>query len=305
MRRMSAWLAVGLLLVLILALNQLRSCANLSGFAPEMAPPPPPPPPPPPTPQPIPERGGCGDDCTGDAPHSTAERDSVDRDYSGYTEQGAHQLPPPKVANAPSSTDAPGSADARDAKIAREVDGFRLFDVLFNQPTELPYNQQTLIRFVVASKDRAQAQAEFGDTTGAVKTDRAVFGRQVRAQLSGPGDDVQIQVIGSEIRDISTLANTTFDWYVTPKTTGNFKLTLRLYNRVFDDSQWVEVEGQPYVKEFQVKVSRSQRLEIMLSRISGWLALLGSSLVALLGIVVAKLRGRLAAKKPARKGRST
>ena len=173
--------------------------------------------------------------------------------------------------------------------------------MFFNQPTQLPYDQPTLIRFVVASKDRDQAKAELEETTGPVKSDQAVLGRQVRAQLSGPGGDVQIQVVGTEVRDISALANTTFDWYVTPKTTGNFKLTLRLYNRVFDGSQWVEVQGQPYVKEFQVSVSNSQRIELLLSRISGWLALLGSSLVALLGFVVTKLRGRYSSKKAAKK----
>ncbi|WP_374531367.1 hypothetical protein [Novosphingobium sp.] len=145
-----------------------------------------------------------------------------------------------------STAAAPSAApqgDARDAVIAREVSGFRLFDVLFNQPTLLPYRQQTLIRFVVASHDLAQAKAELSDTTGAVQADKAVFGRQVRAELTGPGDDVEIQAVGTAVRDISTVANTTYDWYVTPKTTGTFKLTLRLYNRVYDGNQWIEVQG--------------------------------------------------------------
>ncbi|WP_309622169.1 hypothetical protein [Novosphingobium sp.] len=191
------------------------------------------------------------------------------------------------------------AADARDAQIAKDVQAFRPFDVLFNQPTMLPYNQQTLIRFVIASKDIEEAKAEFGDTSGSVTVDRATLGRQVRAQLTGPGDDVQIQIVGTDVRDISTVANTTFDWYVAPKTTGTFKLTLRLYNRVFDGTRWIEVQGPPYVKEFQVSVSATQKLQLLLSEINGWLALLGSSILALLGLFLTKLRTKFAAKKPA------
>lgn len=193
----------------------------------------------------------------------------------------------------------PPPSDARDAQIAREVQGFRPFEVLFNQPTVLPYNQQTLIRFVIASKDAEEAKAEFSDTTGAVTTDQVKLGRQVRAQLTGPGDDVQIQIVGTDVRDISAVANTTFDWYVTPKSTETFKLTLRLFNRVYDGTRWIEVQGPPYVKEFQVSVSNSQKFQLMLSEINGWLALLGSSIVALFGLAFTRLRGRFATKKPA------
>ena len=187
----------------------------------------------------------------------------------------------------------------QDAQIAREVQAFRPLDVLFNQPTLLPYNQQTLIRFVIASKDLEEAKAEFADTTGGVTTGQAKLGRQVRAQLSGPGDAVQIELVGADVRDISSAANTTFEWYVTPKTTDPFKLTLRLYNRVYDGTRWVELQQPPYVKEFQVSVSATQKLQLLLSEINGWLALLGSSIVALFGIGLAKLRSKLAAKKPA------
>ena len=188
--------------------------------------------------------------------------------------------------------------DARDAQIAREVQGFRPFEVLFNQPTLLPYNQQTLIRFVIASKDLEEAKAEFADTIGAVTTGQAKLGRQVRAQLTGPGDDVQIQIVGTDVRDISAVANTTFDWYVTPKSTESFKLTLRLFNRVFDGTRWIEVQGPPYVKEFQVSVSNKQKFQLMLSEINGWLALLGSSIVALFGLAFTRLRARFATKRP-------
>lgn len=193
----------------------------------------------------------------------------------------------------------PLPTDARDAQIAREVQGFRPFDVLFNQPTLLPYSQQTLIRFVIASKDIEEAKAEFADTTGAVTADQAKLGRQVRAQLTGPGEDVQIQIVGTDVRDISAVANTTFDWYVTPRTTETFKLTLRLFNHVFDGTRWIEVQGPPYVKEFQVSVSNTQKIQLLLSEINGWLTLLGSSIVALFGLAFARLRTRFAVKKPA------
>ncbi len=175
--------------------------------------------------------------------------------------------------------------------------GFRLFDVLFNQPAELTYGRPTLIKFVVAARDVQQARAQFADTEGTVRADKAVFGRQVRAQLSGPADDVQIQPVGEGVRDISAVTNTTFDWYVTPKTTEPFKLTLRLYNRVYDGSQWIEVEGQPYVKEFEVKVSAAQQFELLLSKLNTWLALAGSSIAALVGLGWKKVSKRLGDKK--------
>jgi hypothetical protein len=188
--------------------------------------------------------------------------------------------------------------DPREAQIAREKQAFRPVSVLFNQPTLLPYNQQTLIRFVIASADIEEAKGDFGDTTGAVTTTQAKVGRQVRAQLSGPPDAVEIKLVGTDTRDISGAANTTFEWYVTPKTTGTFKLTLRLLNKVYDGKDTIELEQPAVVKEFQVSVSATQRLQLLLSEINGWLALLGSSLVALLGLFLTKLRARFAAKKP-------
>lgn len=188
----------------------------------------------------------------------------------------------------------------QDVEIAREVQSFRPFDVLFNQPAVLPYNQETLIRFVIASKDLEEAKAEFADTVGTVTTEKALLGRQVRAQLSGPQGDVDIQRVGTDERDVSSAANTSFEWYVTPKTTEPFKLTLRLYNRVYDGTRWVELQQPPYVKEFQVSVSTAQQVKLLLSEVNGWLALLGSSMMALLGLSWKKLRARLAAKEPAK-----
>ncbi|MFO6447676.1 hypothetical protein ACLBKU_11075 [Erythrobacter sp. NE805] len=166
---------------------------------------------------------------------------------------------------------------------------------MFNQPAVLPYNKQTLIRFVIASKDLEEAKAEFADTEGTVVTGRAALGRQVRAQLSGPEGEVQIQLVGTDQRDVSSAANTTFEWYVTPKTTEPFKLTLRLYNRVYDGTRWVELQQPPYVREFVVRVSIAQRLKLLIAEINGWLALAGSSLVALVGLGYKKLRARMVA----------
>jgi hypothetical protein len=192
----------------------------------------------------------------------------------------------------------PASPSAQDEQIAREVASFRPFDVLFNQPNTVPYRKQTLIRFVIASKDLEEAQAEFADTQGTVSAGNATLGRQVRAQLSGPEGDVQIQLVGTDQRDISSAANTTFEWYITPKTTGPFKLTLRLYNRVYDGTRWVELQQPPYVKEFEVSVSAAQRLKLLLAEINGWLALVGSSVIALLTLSFKRLRARFTSEKP-------
>lgn len=192
---------------------------------------------------------------------------------------------------------AAGSLDAREAEIAQEVRSFRPLDVLFNQPTELPFQKSTRIRFVIASKDLVQAKASFADTTGQVQQDQAVLGQKVRAQLTGPDDSVKIVLVGKDERSISSQGNTTFEWDVTPISTGNFTLTLRLYNQVLVDGEWVEIENPPYVKQFQVQVSSAQRIKLLISEINGWLALLGSSLVALLGVALARLRSRFAAKK--------
>lgn len=283
----------GLLLALLFA-AQLSSCSG--AVYPVMAPPPPPPTAPAPPPPPPPAYGSdettsgginpfVNGDVAGSAgPSGPSSAGGVSR-TSGS--ESFDSSPPP-----------PTQIDARDAQIAQEVQGFRPFNVLFNQPTLLPYNKQTLIRFVIASGDIEEAKSEFADTTGAVTTGQAKLGRQVRAQLSGPGDEVQIQIVGTDVRDISTAANTTIDWYVTPKTTDSFKLTLRLYNRVFDGKRWVEVQQPPYVKEFQVSISTSQQLQLLLSEINGWLALLGSSIVALLGLGITRARARFSAKKP-------
>ena len=283
----------GLLLALLFA-AVLTSCsaADYPPPAPVVEPPPPPPPPAPPPPMAAYE---SDETTSGGINPFVYEENARSAGLSRVSSAGGvARTSGAETFDAPP----PAQLDARDAQIAQEVQGFRPFNVLFNQPTLLPYNKQTLIRFVIASGDLEEAKSEFADTTGVVSTGQAKLGRQVRAQLSGPGDEVQIQIVGTDVRDISTAANTTIDWYVTPKATDSFKLTLRLYNRVFDGKRWVEVQQPPYVKEFQVSVSTSQKLQLLLSEINGWLALLGSSIVALMGVGITKARTRFSAKKP-------
>ncbi|WP_374531369.1 hypothetical protein [Novosphingobium sp.] len=52
------------------------------------------------------------------------------------------------------------------------------------------------------------------------------------------------------------------------------------------------------MKEFQVSVSATQRLALLLSEINGWLALVGSSLLAFLGVTFSKAKARIAKAKP-------
>lgn len=182
--------------------------------------------------------------------------------------------------------------------VARGLEQLRAFDIYHNNPDTLPLDKATKIVLSVASKDKTSAKAAADAAYGPTRTARAELGTTVRAELVGADSDVAIQPVNPPIRSISVGSNTTWEWFVLPKTTDDFEMTLQLYNQQQVGDRTVETEGPVYTNVFHVHATMGQKIKLWLSLVNTWLALLGGSIVALGGWVLAKLKARLWPGKP-------
>ena len=205
---------------------------------------------------------------------------------------------------AKSSSDLPPglSWDKYDLLVQRGLQQLKRFDIYHNNPETLPLDKATKIVLSVASKDKTAAKAAADAAYGPTIAAQADLGMSVRAELVGADSDVGIQAVGQPIRSISAGSNTTWEWFVLPKTTDDFEMTLRLYNQHQLSDRVVETEGPAYTNVFHVHATLGQKLKLWLSLVDGWLALLGGSIVALAGWLLTKLKGRFWPGKPAPKG---
>lgn len=192
----------------------------------------------------------------------------------------------------PKAADANNDLDGFDQLVEEGQRRLRQFEILHNNPDTLPLDKASKIVLVIASKDRLAAMARVEEGYGPTKSGMADLGVTVRAELAAADADVVIQPIGPAIRSVSKGSNTTWEWYVTPKTTADFEMTLRLFNQMPVDGQLVETEGPAYTNVFHVRATLGQKAKYWISLINGWLALLGGSIIALSGWGIARLKAR-------------
>jgi hypothetical protein len=196
----------------------------------------------------------------------------------------------------PCEQDASGPAcdlAAREQRLAdlvrRQV---RKIPVVVGWRDQLPWGKQTRITAVIASADRAAAQASLSVAFpgGHVEQRTVAIGRKVRAELSGP--NVEITKPEQTVRDVSALQNVTFEWLVKPTRPGKTVLTLRIFNELVTPDGLVELERPALVHEMSVKIGLLDWLTWQMDQMKGLQWVIGG-LLAVLGFAFvnrAKLR---------------
>jgi hypothetical protein len=181
---------------------------------------------------------------------------------------------------------------------------FREIPVVVGWRDQLPWGKQTRITAVIASADRAAAQASIATAfpEGHFEQRTVTIGRRVRAELSGP--NVEITKPEQTIRDVTGLQNVTFEWLVKPTRPGKTVLTLRIFNELITPGGPVELERPTLTHEMSVKIGFLDWLSWQMEQTKGLIWVIGGVL-SLLGVVFAnraKLRRwwrrRQAAKPP-------
>ena len=151
---------------------------------------------------------------------------------------------------------------------------------------ELPWGQQTRITAVIASADRAAAQASIGKAFSDQHVDQqtVAIGRKVRAELTG--DNVEIVKPEQTIRDVTSLQNVTFEWLVKPTRPGKTVLTLRIFNELITPGGPIELERPALVHEMSVEIGLLDWLTWQMDRMKGLQWVIGG-LIAALGFAFA------------------
>lgn len=157
----------------------------------------------------------------------------------------------------------------------------RKIPVVVGWRDQLPWGKQTRITAVIASADRAAAQASLSVAFpgGHVEQQTVAIGRKVRAELSGP--NVEITKPEQTVRDVSALQNVTFEWLVKPTRPGKTVLTLRIFNELVTPDGLVELERPALVHEMSVKIGLLDWLTWQMDRMKGLQWVVGGVLAVL------------------------
>ena len=156
---------------------------------------------------------------------------------------------------------------------------YRKVPLAYRVPDELRWGEGTRFSLIVAGSDleRAMGILEAGPP-GRTEVERPLLGSRVRARLTGDPSEVEITPDPESQGDrlVSPVANTTWVWWVTPKTTDEVELTLSVYNVVQVAGQAELVEAPTYTNTFPVRVGPAQRLGLWLGSLNRWVLGLGA-----------------------------
>lgn len=191
-----------------------------------------------------------------------------------------------------SATEAPPSPCAIEGQVCDDIEReaylsdlarrqIRDIPVFVGWRDELRWGEQTRITAVIASADRAAAQASIGKalTDQHVDQQTVAIGRKVRAELTG--DNVEIVKPEQTIRDVTRLQNVTFEWLVKPTRPGKTVLTLRIFNELVTPGGPVELERPALVHEMSVKIGLLDWLTWQMDRMKGLQWAVGGVIVVL------------------------
>lgn len=184
-------------------------------------------------------------------------------------------------------TDSKGSVAERNNSIAKSVTSEQKYEIVHNNPSTLAWGKPTKFIFVIASKDINVAIRAVAKEGGRLEKEKESLGNRVRVELSGAEEYVSIRMVGKDERSVSSSSNTTFEWYLSPKTLEDFEIKLTVYNIHKIQSEIVETEGSSYLTTLRVNATFWQKLEYYGKKLNTWLALIGVSIVG----VIAWTRG--------------
>ncbi|MEG3124802.1 hypothetical protein [Sphingomonas sp. GB1N7] len=107
----------------------------------------------------------------------------------------------------------------------------------------------------IAAHSLKEAKQRVAGGTGPAIAAGADLAYRVRAELEGSEEVVKIEKNGPDTRMVDEGANTTWTWFVTPKTTDPITLTLSFYNEFHRDGEVGENDGPAYETTFQVNAN--------------------------------------------------
>jgi hypothetical protein len=236
-------------------------------------------------------------------PHETTKAASYETDLPGPATSAPPIAPRRPVALPPPSAATPCAAVTPDpacdaAQRAKYLAGLagrqiRTMPVLVRWRDQLPWERQTPITVVIASSDRAAAQAALDTATvksgGHVEEKPVAIGQRVRAELTGL--NVEIDKPEQTVRDVTALQNVTFEWLVKPTRPGKTVLTLRIFNELITPGGPIELERPALVHEMSVKIGVLDWLTWQMEQMKGLQWAVGGA-VFVLGLAFAN-RARL------------
>jgi hypothetical protein len=125
-----------------------------------------------------------------------------------------------------------------------------------------------------------------GQLPGEVIQYAPVIGREMSADLIGEGFKIEPQ--SSRIQTVSAVGVTTWDWAVTPLTSGVHTLSVKTAV-VFTDSQGksTAIANTPRNVEVRVKVGPLGLIGDILAKLPGWLKAIAAALTGLAGVLLA------------------
>jgi len=174
----------------------------------------------------------------------------------------------------------------------------------------LEYKKANRLVLSVGSASQAQALSRVAEGEGPTRTVDIRLSDRVRAVLDGAPDLVDIELVDSDgsvgaIKSVNSQSNTTWAWYVTPKTLNEVTLTLSIYNVAIVDGEVVLIEGPAYSDTFAIRAPWWQRVMPFFTGFWGIVIGLGGLTgFAVLALEIFKLRkGAQAGPAPSQPGR--
>jgi len=148
----------------------------------------------------------------------------------------------------------------RDEAIAEKEKQFKSMKFKYNRPAYLSYGKSNTIVLSIASSDLKIAESTVAQGTGPVHGGEANFSDEVRASLVGDPSQVEIHLSdepenNNSTEAVTSAANSTWTWYVKPKTFDKITLTLSLYNETEVDGEIIEIPRPVYTDHFDVNAT--------------------------------------------------
>ena len=180
---------------------------------------------------------------------------------------------------------------AKATKVESALADLRRLPIRFNVPAKLPW-KRSLIKLVVASKSVPAAEQSVRLALGEVNAAEVKLSLRVKAELSGPSDDIEIIPEKTSIKAISGERNVEWRWWVRPLKPGPVDLVLSMYNIVKISDGDAEFEYTAFEKTIPVEMSKLDSLRYYILDYNPLIVALTAILGTIVGAII-WLRNRL------------
>jgi protocatechuate 3,4-dioxygenase beta subunit len=152
----------------------------------------------------------------------------------------------------------------------------RALPVIYKTPSDLPFDEPSTFRLVIAGRDYETAKSSVGIATGRLREARVSVTNRVRATLDGDARFVDIVAVTPAEQAVTEAGNTIWEWRVTPRRPGKVTMTYHVYNIAKADGEKAEVQWAVYEDSFEVTLTPVQRIQLWFEGVNkAWLWLVG------------------------------